>query len=631
MRQYNLQIGDMEKIPKPNESGSVERMQNNNEVRIEPVERERHDTMDAASLAALSERIARSDEEKLGQVRDGIAAVGNAEESDGLFAPQKIRQAQTEGTKTGAMEKVPGLSTGEKMRAAALEVKMRSKRFVKQLFSKEKTDSAELHHNVDAIYDSFNMYPENISQMNDHMDLLFQGLGNQGEFATTAESLSKFFYLQDILEEKSNIMHDDDFDKKQADTVGMLRSLDGDAASLLLRKYLPDIAAQIASDNQANAQAGIALLKQVILSKHSSEELKNACAQVTEANIGSVLQLAGADSDRCSDVLMLSLRFKDAKLKDELERSLVAGLEQRGSLGRSAREVALKLCSFEYPEGALALGTKALDDMLVKLGMPGGEQTLRFWKAGMLKGNGERDRDRRYGNMASNLAMMEDLEKESEGSVRKLHKTFGIHDFGRYPKVMLLDQVGNLENHDTPYGVIMYPKDEWKGTFYYDAGMLEDMYRQADGKFLYRIVECAGKRDIARKMLTLDALYGDKQKVKFVYLGTHGNSELMAFGDDYKKRDSFVQKKDMQGAGAKRMRDFFDTDATLILASCETGAPQGIGQEISKSLGIDVIAPDDGASTERVQVGFDGKKVSFAVQFRGADTMSYSFGKQVLD
>ena len=53
---------------------------------------------------------------------------------------------------------------------------------------------------------------------------------------------------------------------------------------------------------------------------------------------------------------------------------------------------------------------------------------------------------------------------------------------------------------------------------------------------------------------------------------------------------------DLRGSGARKAVDFFDENPTFILASCSTGAKEGIAQELSSVFHAKVIAPENPTS-----------------------------------
>lgn len=222
------------------------------------------------------------------------------------------------------------------------------------------------------------------------------------------------------------------------------------------------------------------------------------------------------------------------------------------------------------------------------------------------------------------IAMMA-LEREQPGSVRTLHDEFGISDFARYPKEILLRQVEERDLTDKPYGVVMYPRSDWNGAFQ-DDRYFATLFEQLQNTHSLRIVEAGSKRDAARRLISLDRKYGDAHKIQFMILGGHGNENGIWFGHGNKNS---LQREDLQGAGVRRTGSFFEPGAPLIISSCKVGKEGAIGQGISKDLAMNVIAPD------KIQNGIRFLKVDtstnppqFEVTYGESPTVEYRSGQK---
>ncbi len=58
------------------------------------------------------------------------------------------------------------------------------------------------------------------------------------------------------------------------------------------------------------------------------------------------------------------------------------------------------------------------------------------------------------------------LEQEEPGTIATLYNIFGVCNFGRYPKEMLLAQIRDMEDKSRPYGILLYPLGDENGAFF---------------------------------------------------------------------------------------------------------------------------------------------------------------------
>ncbi len=77
--------------------------------------------------------------------------------------------------------------------------------------------------------------------------------------------------------------------------------------------------------------------------------------------------------------------------------------------------------------------------------------------------------------IAENVGTIAELEEKQPGCVERLSHEFGIKDFARYPMELLLTQDTNRENTDTPYGIIMYDRQDHNGALYQPSGALREV------------------------------------------------------------------------------------------------------------------------------------------------------------
>jgi hypothetical protein len=223
-----------------------------------------------------------------------------------------------------------------------------------------------------------------------------------------------------------------------------------------------------------------------------------------------------------------------------------------------------------------------------------------------------------------NLSQLLRLEKRIPGAALELYRLYGIVDFARYPLDLLIEQYENRENTETPYGIAIYPRSDWNGAFYAEEHMLEELSRSLRGSYQLRIVECENKRDFARRLLQLNALYGGEGEghtISFAILNGHGSKDGISLG---KGDEEHIVVDDLLGEGVKRSGSFFSEDPTFILVSCEVGESGGLAEELSKTFNATVIAPIGDTNSESIV--YKKKQDAFSVRYKKAPTQVYKDG-----
>ncbi|MCX6721632.1 MAG: hypothetical protein NTY04_00330, partial [Candidatus Staskawiczbacteria bacterium] len=240
--------------------------------------------------------------------------------------------------------------------------------------------------------------------------------------------------------------------------------------------------------------------------------------------------------------------------------------------------------------GLILKAEEMIDDELTAAGLSY-QELLEDWE------RSEKSKEGIYAKWV-NLKAIKEIERKKKGGCKFLHKEFGISDFGRYPPELLLKQIEEAESKKNPYGVIIFPRDDWNGAFYADADVFRKLYKQLDGEFSLRFFECESKTDIARALIKSNKHYnpsdGSGHKISLLVLGGHGSEKRINFGGDERPSERhYLTADDLMGGGVKRAGQFFEENPTIILSSCSTGAEGGIGQELSKRFGAKVIAPKE--------------------------------------
>lgn len=261
-------------------------------------------------------------------------------------------------------------------------------------------------------------------------------------------------------------------------------------------------------------------------------------------------------------------------------------------------------------------GLRLVNKQLEKLGLPAGE-IIKAWL------------DSTHFNKLpdavwDNLIRITQLESRKSGICRFLFNEFGIADFGRYPVELLLKQKEQFNDRSKPYGVVLYPRDDWNGAFY-NFPMLEKFYKQLKGEFYLRVFECKSKLGVVKALNKLNKLYNPPDdsghKISLAIIGGHGTKNSINFGgrawdnkEGGKKEELHIN--DLKGSVAEESGKFFIKYPTIILESCSTGADEGIGKELAKVLGAKVIAPTAPNSVQELYaVKKPGRDFRFNVKY----------------
>lgn len=232
-----------------------------------------------------------------------------------------------------------------------------------------------------------------------------------------------------------------------------------------------------------------------------------------------------------------------------------------------------------------------------------------------------------------NLRTMWNFERhQARGSVNLLRKEFGIANFGRYSPDLLVNQYKERDSFDKPYGVIIYAKDNCNNLALFNNNFILSEFSQSlENKYLLRIIEVESKRDIIKRLILLDKKYGAQQKISFVILGAHGETDKMQLGKGNKNMD-VLSIDEVSIETMSKFRRFFSEDVTFILNSCSTGSEGGIGQQLSSTLSCQVIAPDRPCNFYEIKAGKLNEKDSlfFYVRFSNdAKTSIFRNGRKL--
>lgn len=215
-----------------------------------------------------------------------------------------------------------------------------------------------------------------------------------------------------------------------------------------------------------------------------------------------------------------------------------------------------------------------------------------------------------------NINSLENFEK---GSAKYLFDNFGIRGFGRYHFRELREQYEERENVG-PYGVYFQAVFDWNGSFV-NSNQSEDLGEKVrEESFLLRIIEADGKIDLAKRLLFLRDKY--QQKIKFMYMHVHGNTDVLGLGDAEGSNRSLFQK-DFEGKGVQKIKDLFEDDAEVVLSSCLSGVKGGLAEEMANTYGVKVVAADKPTTNEPLSLNIEktanGNNLKFNVVFDTVD------------
>lgn len=232
-----------------------------------------------------------------------------------------------------------------------------------------------------------------------------------------------------------------------------------------------------------------------------------------------------------------------------------------------------------------------------------------------------------------NLSTIYKLEAVHPGASRTLYDEFGIRAFGRYPLTALIQQYRQRDDAHKPYGVVVFPVDDWNGHFYSRRSVYEDMLDHLDGKVNTRFFEIGSKYGLLKVARVCHTRYGlDGNKAQFAVLAGHAGSTYINFGRDI---DGRLTKGDLHIADISNNRDtckeavsYLCYGAEIVVDACSTGeGSDSLAENISK-LGLRVSATTEEYScVERFNPQFTpGGSIIFRPEYLNAPTVTYLHG-----
>lgn len=268
---------------------------------------------------------------------------------------------------------------------------------------------------------------------------------------------------------------------------------------------------------------------------------------------------------------------------------------------------------------------KLTEDILSSLGI-NGQEAVTKWKSALFK-----HRSAERISFSKNLLSLLSLEETMPGIGKILQSEFGINDFARYPKDLLIAQCNERNITDNiPYGLIIYPEYDHNGAFYKDVDVFQGLFEQLKGKYRIRVFEIESPLGLLNTLNRSRHKYG---KISFAIIGGHGTKEDIRFGglqplneNKPKKRD-LLAIGDIKRTGAFSVKNAFIDNPTIILSSCSTGKLGGIGQELS-NIGGRIIGPSNDTNFENIDANISNSgEIRFSVKYTtGTTANTYASG-----
>lgn len=234
-----------------------------------------------------------------------------------------------------------------------------------------------------------------------------------------------------------------------------------------------------------------------------------------------------------------------------------------------------------------------------------------------------------FENFSHNKKAVERLVGERGVDIIKiLSEEFGIKNFSRYPFELLVKQYDEREVKDKKFGVMVFSTFDHGKAFNSeeDRQVMMSMKEQMGDNILMRFAEAGSRFELVKRLSQLHQIYG---QMSFGLVGAHGADNRFQLGLGGERKE--LSTDDLLGTGAEKAGRFFEDGATLILESCSTGADAGIAEQISKSLGMKVIAPkeDSGGIQEIKMTVNENTPPDFDVNFWYTKGREYQMGSLV--
>jgi len=231
------------------------------------------------------------------------------------------------------------------------------------------------------------------------------------------------------------------------------------------------------------------------------------------------------------------------------------------------------------------------------------------------------DEDKIQKTVSFNLQRMFEIEFQRPGIVKELNSRFGIVDFAKYPRDLLIAQYDERDKEiSSPYGIIINSTADRNGAFYSQESLYANLYDQLKDKGRIIIFEASSLTEL---ISILNSCRHNHGKISFAVIGGHGTIDNIEFSRTTPRNKLSI--KDARMRGVEAVRQVFTTNPTIVLNACETGKSGGLAEEIAKK-GVKVIAPDgspEGIENMKIEIGTDGV-LDFTVSYGNTPTKLYA-------
>jgi hypothetical protein len=287
----------------------------------------------------------------------------------------------------------------------------------------------------------------------------------------------------------------------------------------------------------------------------------------------------------------------------------------------SSREAVLaNLIGEEDPE-TRALGEKHLKQILQGFGLDP-VIILKCWEA-----SGPELVSVLRSPLETHLPALLKLEKECPGIAKVLYEEYGIANFGRYPKDLLIEQNKQKNNTDLRYGIVLTPYQDKEGVFLNTRHIFNSLKKQLPKNFTIRFIEVDSKFVAVRRMIGFDNKYGSKNKISFSIILGHGEKDSINFGGkDFRHQ---LRTSDFIKPNSEGLKGFYEPGAPFLLYSCHTGKEGGIGQKISSRFNTELVAPEEDVVLDSITVQEQEGKIKFDAKYDKGKTNVFQKGKLV--
>ncbi len=207
-----------------------------------------------------------------------------------------------------------------------------------------------------------------------------------------------------------------------------------------------------------------------------------------------------------------------------------------------------------------------------------------------------------YDMATKSFEAMDELEIIQPGSVKKLNENFGIKNFQRYPKEILLNQLAVIDQNKE-VGLLLFAAGDGIGSFDNQQELWTKVFRNKKEDLNFRIVECSSSDAMEQQLARVQQDF--QKKVSLTVLSAHSEASGFYLGED-PAEGSFVKQEDI-GTLAPRMKELLSNDSQLIANACSSGAMDGWVKDFSKEARIKAVGPDRPAAIE--DVDFVGKDI----------------------